>query len=180
MLVESLADVVEIGEHPALLLLEPLQLALDAVALLGALCFLQRGLQLLEPLVDVLLAAREFLEPRQRLEFFAFLGRGHRLGFALVFVIVLVVAELELVELALVAPAAAAGIARLRNIGLARLHAQQGLVGALSGGPRDGERLDVLRARRVLQAGARLFHEAGGVICRRENAKDRESVPRPH
>ncbi len=98
-LIDARAGIVEFGQHAALLFFEAFELATDFFAF----DFIGRGgeggLELLQSVIEVVLAAGEFLESSEDVELFTLLGRGGGFGFALASVVVLILAEAELIEL---------------------------------------------------------------------------------
>ena len=111
--IHPLLNLVEIVDEVALLVLKPLEFALDAFAL-GLVSSVEQGnLQFLQPLVKVRLTPREFLEAVEGLQLLGALALllgllSLPLGLALQLVIVLRVLHVELVKLALGAVAVAA------------------------------------------------------------------------
>ena len=72
-LLHLLLRLIHVREELLLLLLEPFELALQFVLLLLRLRLLERSLQFLQPLIDVVLPLREFLQPVEKRELFALL-----------------------------------------------------------------------------------------------------------
>ncbi len=128
-LLHSLADLIHIGEHLLLFLLQPLEPTLDLFAFLLGFRLLQRGLELLQALIEVLLAPRKFLQAVGHRELFAAFLVLRCFRLALCFVAVLGLLQIELIELTLVLLAAAAAtfLTTLPAIhrGFARLQLQQ-------------------------------------------------------
>ena len=94
----ALLKFVEVSQHSLLFFLETLELAAEFFALGLGLGFLKGRLKFLEPLIEILLAAGEFLKAIEDLEVFAALGGGGRLGLSLGLVTIVVPGQFELVE----------------------------------------------------------------------------------
>jgi hypothetical protein len=111
--IHPLLNLVEVVDEVALLVLKPLEFALDTLALALVSSVEQGNLQFLQPLVQVRLTPREFLEAVERLQLLSALALllgllSLPLGLALQLVIVLRVLHVELIKLALGAVAVAA------------------------------------------------------------------------
>ena len=141
-----LAELVGVAEDLLLLVAEPLELALELLAGLGRLGRLEGRLELLEPLVQVVLALGQLAEAVEHLAVLGLLALALglvlllRAGGALLFEAVLVVRQLELLELPLRTAArgcSGCGCCRelLRTTWNSRARSfEQGLVGRLLGG----------------------------------------------
>ena len=111
--IHPLLNLVEVVDEVALLVLKPLEFALDTLAL-GLVPGVEQGnLQFLQALVQIRLPPREFLEAVERLQLLSALALllgllSLPLGLALQLVIVLRVLHVELIKLALGAVAVAA------------------------------------------------------------------------
>ena len=134
---ETLLELVGVGEVLALVFLEALEFAAE-VFLFGVVAGLEGGLELLEASVHFLLALGEFLEAVEDLGLFAAFGVLGRLGLARGLVSILGLVEVELVDLLLVwgglgglgpGLGAVAG-----DLGLARGELEEELIGGLLGG----------------------------------------------
>ena len=97
----SLAQLVNVRQHFLLFFAQTFQSSSNLFALSLGLRLLERGLQFLEPLVQVLLALRQFLQPVQHLELLALLGVLLRRGLPLGFVTIVRLFEFQLVKLSL-------------------------------------------------------------------------------
>ena len=162
--VHALAHFVHVGEHLALFLLEPFELASEFLALRLA-GRLQGGLHFLEPFVDVFLASGEFLQAVLDLAPGAAFGvlRGGRLAFG--FVAVFGLFEVQFLQLVL--SLLFSGRRLARRLLAAAVHFcfafaefEQRLIGGLFGGQRLGEGGGGGGGGR--QRVQRLFHFAGG------------------
>ncbi len=142
--VHPLLKFVHVGEHLLLLFLETLEPASDFLLFLFRVGFAQGGLEFLQPFVDVLLAAGQFLEPVEHLELFAAGGVGGGLGLVLGLVTVFGVGEFELIHLPIphllagTAPALLS-VAGPGDLDLALPEAKQRLVGGLFRFDRGGQ-----------------------------------------
>ena len=120
------------------ILLEALEAAADFFALLAGARFLQRSLQFFEPVVEVLLAAGQFLQSIHHLQVLAELVVLRPLRLALRFIPVFGFGQVHLLELALHALVHAAPLIAAVAVAHDRvfvfLQLQQGLVGRLFGG----------------------------------------------
>ena len=96
-----LPQLVNVGQHFLLFFAQTLQSAPDFLTLRLGLRLLERVLEFLEPLVEVLLALGQFLEPIQHLELLALLGVLLRRGLPLGFVTIVRSFEFQLVKLSL-------------------------------------------------------------------------------
>ena len=137
-LVKALAGLVEVVQHAALLVLEALEFALEFVALLLILGGGEGGLQFLEALVQVLLAAGEVVEAAFGVHLIAQLVGGGVLRGVFRLVTVLLLTELKLIQLVLnlvALLALLARLARLRDAEIAALHLEQRLISALRAAP---------------------------------------------
>src|SRR5207249_1228790 len=131
------------------------------LALLLVVSLLQRGLEFLDPLIEVVLSLRQFLQPAQHLELLPLLGVLLRRSLALRFVTVFGRLQFQLIELplrAFTAPLAALLAATPRHLILARSQFQQRLISRLLGPQRRHERRRGAFARRFAQVIHRLFH----------------------
>src|SRR5262249_6480704 len=144
------------------------------LARLGGLRGLEGRLELLQPVVEVHLAAGQLAEPVHYLPRLALLLLALRellllgTGRALLLVAVLLVRQLELLELPLrrprrVPPAPTLPAVAADDVELAVAQLQERLVGRLLGGQGRGERRDRRAADRLAQAGGRVLHEPGGL-----------------
>jgi len=167
----ALPQFVGVGEHLLLLVFEPFDLAPDFLALGLGPGFVEGGLKLAQPLVEVLLAAGEFLQAVEDLELFAAFGGLRGLGLALGFVAVVGLGEIELIELALYLVLAASRLlialaaAVAGDLVLALLQPEQGLVSRLLRS--QGLRQRVGRFHRFVQAIERVLHPLDGCLPER-------------
>ena len=118
MFVHPLAQLVHIFHHLPLIFPQAFELMFDGLAFGLAAGLFQCGLQFLEPLVEILLAASQLLEPVENLQLF-FLGFVRRRGrLALRFVAVFVLGQFQLVQLLLgTVPGAAATTGSILSLG---------------------------------------------------------------
>lgn len=131
--IHALAQLINIRQHVALLLLQAFQFAAKLLPLFLGARLLERGLEFLESLIHRLLASREFLKPVDCLDLLAPLRILHRSGLALRLVTIVRLGQIELIHLLLVAtptlPASPASASR--NTGLVLLKPEQVLIGIL-------------------------------------------------
>ncbi len=154
-LLHALFEVVEVAQKLLLLLLQPLELVLQFLALLLGLGLCDLVFQLLHLLRQRLLAAGEFLEPVEHLQVFLLLGALLLGGHFFLLVTLLLLFQLQAAELVFVRPLALPRLARLvlaHDEVLAAAGAVQPLERAL------------LKAQRLIQGGAFLF--LGGLLER--------------
>ncbi len=162
----ALPQLVGVGEHLLLLVFEPFELAPDFLAFGLGPGFVEGRLKFAQALVEVLLAAGEFLQAVEDLELFAAFGGLRGLGLALGLVAVVGLGEVELIELALHLVFAAARLlialaaAAAGDLVLALLQPEQGLVSRLLRS--QGLRQRVGGFHRFVQATERVLHPLDG------------------
>ena len=160
--VHPLPQLIHIGEHVLLLLAEAIEPIPRGLAVLLRLRLLERGLEFLEAVVQILLPLGQFLETVDDLQLLLLFRGLLRGGFPLVFVTVVGLFQVQLAGLALTALALLTPLpalpALLGDVEFAGLQLEHRLQGGLLIGQGRGQRGQGIVDGRIAQLGAGLDH----------------------